>query len=805
MSTNLTESKSLLAKLLAAENITVLHLPVKTASFNVKTRILTCPIWQDMTGDLYDLLMGHEIGHALYTPSEKWESVAKEKGAKFQGFLNVCEDARIEKLVKRRFPGIRKPFIAGYKTLLNRDFFGVKKFGNDFSPLNLLDRINLAFKCGSSVAIRFNDEERVLVKELENVETWEEVVKITQKIWDYVKEKEEDKINNQQDMQNFISGKPKKSKEKSEKSEKTDKTQSKKSEKNEKTDEDDNDESDSSDGSDDSDNTSDDNDNTDDSSDSNGDSSDVDSDDGDDSGDSDDSGSDSDSDDSDDRNGGNSGGEDEEGEDLEDQNNSQVGREGSYDVGMPDPESLTDRSFRENEEQLIDKVARPYIFLDIPECDLKKTIIPNATIVDFFEAAMRKSMRDSLSKVDYDLVSKEILANFHKQNIKYISLLVKEFEMRKNAHQYSRQLESKTGELDMRKISQYKFNNNIFRKMVHTPKGKDHGMIMFVDMSISMVDVIRNTMEQAIVLAMFCKKVGIPFEVYGFSDSSVTYMNDTKYTQQKFTAKTPTAFLPNSKTFHLKSLINSDLSPRNFNRAAAMMIVFAMTQDSNSITPNEKLLLNDYRMGMHNGNMNLSGTPFIETVIASRSIIKAFKEKTRAEIINVIYLTDGEGGMSIKYPDMYRHMDLDNSNKYNIGFVDPITKVRVMVENGPGNQVQAALTRLIRLTTECLHIGFFVGEKRTLQGYAKKENLSNEKMAQIDESIDKNGFFKIVKLGYDSYYYVETASGSIKDISFKDFSKAETNAQISEAFAAIQRKKASKRAMVTSFASEIAV
>ena len=40
----LIESKSLLAKLMATENLTVEQRPVQTASFDVKNRILTLPI-----------------------------------------------------------------------------------------------------------------------------------------------------------------------------------------------------------------------------------------------------------------------------------------------------------------------------------------------------------------------------------------------------------------------------------------------------------------------------------------------------------------------------------------------------------------------------------------------------------------------------------------------------------------------------------------------------------------------------------------------------------------------------------------
>jgi hypothetical protein len=54
------EVKSNLAKLLATENITIQHNNVATASFDVKNRVLTLPIFEEQKGDVYDMLIAHE-------------------------------------------------------------------------------------------------------------------------------------------------------------------------------------------------------------------------------------------------------------------------------------------------------------------------------------------------------------------------------------------------------------------------------------------------------------------------------------------------------------------------------------------------------------------------------------------------------------------------------------------------------------------------------------------------------------------------------------------------------------------------
>ena len=100
------EVKGTLAKLLATENLTVEHRKVTTASFDVVNRVLVLPIWKTASSTVYDLLVGHEVGHALYTPDTVHDAN--------RGFVNVLEDVRIEKMMKRTYPGLRKSFFEGY-------------------------------------------------------------------------------------------------------------------------------------------------------------------------------------------------------------------------------------------------------------------------------------------------------------------------------------------------------------------------------------------------------------------------------------------------------------------------------------------------------------------------------------------------------------------------------------------------------------------------------------------------------------------------------------------------------------------
>ena len=179
------EIKSQLAKLLATEDLIVEHKNVETAQFNVHTRVLLLPLWRNASNSVYDMLVGHEVGHALFTPDEDWFLTLKVP----QQFVNIVEDARIEKMMKRKYPGLAKSFYNGYNELNNRDFFEVE--GEDLSTFNLADRANLYFKVGSFLPISFSTIEKEIVGIIEKCETFDDVKKAALVLYEYCKEEQE--------------------------------------------------------------------------------------------------------------------------------------------------------------------------------------------------------------------------------------------------------------------------------------------------------------------------------------------------------------------------------------------------------------------------------------------------------------------------------------------------------------------------------------------------------------------------------------------------------------------------------------
>ena len=194
------EIKSQLAKLLATEDIVVENRDVMTAQFDVDSRVLTLPKWKRASNSVYDMLVGHEVGHALYTPN-----VDPPKDIP-HSFVNIVEDARIEKKMKQRYPGLSKSFYKGYKELSDDDFFCIGD--QDLKKMNLADRINLYYKIGNFVDLPFTEEEMNLVHKVNQTDTFEDVCELARDIYKYCKSETPSTDQHQQPQTETPNGQP---------------------------------------------------------------------------------------------------------------------------------------------------------------------------------------------------------------------------------------------------------------------------------------------------------------------------------------------------------------------------------------------------------------------------------------------------------------------------------------------------------------------------------------------------------------------------------------------------------------------
>lgn len=176
----------LTAKLLATENINIFRKKVNESKFDIKTRTLVLPQWKGISKQAETALIGQEVGHALYTTSKLKTLVGNDK--LLNQYSKVVDNIRVEKLVKRKYPGIAKDFSIGYSELSDKGIFGKKV---SFSQLNLIDRINLYSKLGHNAGVSFTAEERDLYDAVEACVSEDDVNRIAREILEYSKKQQE--------------------------------------------------------------------------------------------------------------------------------------------------------------------------------------------------------------------------------------------------------------------------------------------------------------------------------------------------------------------------------------------------------------------------------------------------------------------------------------------------------------------------------------------------------------------------------------------------------------------------------------
>ncbi len=184
------EVKGSLAKCLATENLIIEHKKVPTAMFDVDRRVLTLPTWDKASATVYDLLVGHEVGHALFTDNIDW---TKDYPEVPKDFVNVLEDVRVERLMKKKYPGLSRTFYNGYNELNSDDFFSTKE--ENLDELTFIDRINLYYKIGAFHNIAFSDEENEFLTRAIKTETFDEVLQLAREITEFVQYKRQ-KVDN---------------------------------------------------------------------------------------------------------------------------------------------------------------------------------------------------------------------------------------------------------------------------------------------------------------------------------------------------------------------------------------------------------------------------------------------------------------------------------------------------------------------------------------------------------------------------------------------------------------------------------
>lgn len=541
--------KDRLAKLLAGENIVVEHRNVSTASFEVEQRILILPMWAIESNAAYDTLIGHEVGHALYTPLGELEEFMMNRNTYMDGkykevpfsYMNIVEDIRIEKMLQKKFPGFRKVFKKGYKDLNDLNFFGIKDV--DVDEMSFADRLNLYFKLGSECVIRFSEKEYDVIEKINNgLNTFEDVLDSAFEMQE-LKMKE---LKSESDLS--VTELPPS----------TERTSHDKVSENDFDDD-----------------------------------------------------------------------QIPEGQfksdtphfgptpDFFENSNEDAANE------LDDEDVTTTKAFEKMLNDHIDQDKKEINYANIPDVNIDNVVIPISTIANYINTKCRNNWCSSFN--DDQVIKK--YSEFKKQSQSSVNFMIKEFQSKKTAAEYSRSYSTSSGVLDPKKLHTYKFNENLFKQIRVVHEGQNHGMIFLIDWSGSMSDSILETTKQLLQLVWFCYKQNIPFDVYAFSNQWFKYSGSVNWDCENPNQTIKSGDLYVDPWFNLLNVISSRRTPKEFESDCKNFYILAYSCKNNTFVPTP---------------LSLGSTPLNSSIIALRSLIQEFYEKTKVDKLSTIILTDGE-------------------------------------------------------------------------------------------------------------------------------------------------------------------
>tara|TARA_R100000458_G_C8276023_1_gene251202 strand:- start:92 stop:2281 length:2190 start_codon:yes stop_codon:yes gene_type:complete len=675
-------SKDILARVMATEDITVQHdAQAETAYFDVKSRTLCLPVWKDMDSSMYDMLVGHEVSHALHTPSDGWmDWIGDGPDAMIRKMaLNIVEDARIERLIKDKFPGLRRDFAKSYKTLHDNDTLGIK--GTNIADLPLIDRLNIHFKMGlfGYVDVPFTDEEKPFVKQMASIESFDEVLELAETL--VGKQQQEQQQEQQQAQASTNEG------------DETSMVQESGEGDNAQQDDENVDENGNAELSD-------------------------------------------------------------EANTLDDlsydaySNETYTPDDLSYDAYSNETctPGQTQHNFEQSMKDLKDEDAGEHVYHTLAKPVLENIIVPFQTVEKIWNTHNEKRpLKDHQVEIHTEAVND--LTAFQREITPTVNHMVQVFQMKQAADADKRTEVAKTGVLDCIKMIDYRWSEDIFLKNETHADGKNHGIVMFLDWSGSMGGIIEDTVKQLLILVEFCRKVGIPYDVYSFS--SMCYSeNVDEYGYPQFDSNTQWWTQErdsdiNPHPFSLFQLLSSDMNSTQHKVAIKNLWILSRSMCYSY----------DRRLPCPQ-SLEMGSTPLNEAIICALDMVPQFQKKHSVQICNTVFLTDGEGhSVGLGFRGYQRH----NSKSF---LRDSKTRAVYSVGSGYTGET-GTLLQLLKDRTGATIIGIRLHDSRSINNYVRYRlrNTTEEQFKAMDSQFKKMKFVTVDTDGYDEMFLVQ---GNVK-------------------------------------------
>ena len=318
---------------------------------------------------------------------------------------------------------------------------------------------------------------------------------------------------------------------------------------------------------------------------------------------------------------------------------------------------------------------------------------------------------------------------------------------------------------------------------------------MFVDWSGSMSDSITHVIRQAMTLAMFCKKVDIPFNLYGFTDNGMLHEipDDQQERGLKRYGQPHIKYQENDlklQNFRLREYLNSTLNSRLFDKAMYNLFVLS-TSFENGHWANVPY------------NESLSSTPLNEAIIIAHDLIPKFRDHYKLQKVTSVWLTDGDSNSADHRWSLEHDSYLNHTYSYH---------KRIVVNRDNKLQYQAdtradmtnALLESLKESTHTETVGFFVLGRSSTKQIRSRVPMTDDNDRKI-KSIGRNksAIFHDVQ-GYSEYYAIKGGKDLDTETDTLDIERGAKKGKITTAFKKYTKNRTSERVVLNSLVELIA-
>jgi hypothetical protein len=252
--------------------------------------------------------------------------------------------------------------------------------------------------------------------------------------------------------------------------------------------------------------------------------------------------------------------------------------------------------------------------------------------------------------------------------------------------------------------------------------------------------------------------------------------------------------------FRLLHLISSTVSTANFNKSMVYLTYIQMAMQGRwANRPDDAAVELPHPL-------SLGGTPLNEAIIAAMEIVPMFQKKNNVQIVNTIFLTDGEGtpmrgkwdASDESYTDWGRH---GHGSKTII--TDPVTKRQYESHMGRDH---AVFFDILKDRTGTRIGGFYIapGAKRSFQSVLRGFGMGGvgmtwDEMQDAWISAKKDGYVLVEAGGYDHMYIIPSTNLETK-ISEIEITEDMTKAKMKNTFIKNRQNKFASKTMLSKFA-----